>query len=130
MKQRAQPARTERSRLRLGEKPRSGSIATVAPTLVGGGQGGAGPLGAKYGSAGLGGAMWDIYQADIGWKVFAFVRRANTTEATLDRDDFTQALVRRKLPSNDNYVSGIESGTEVCKGTGRLDTRSCSVAIG
>lgn len=26
-------------------------------------QGGAGPLGTKYGSVSLGGAMWDIYQA-------------------------------------------------------------------
>ncbi|MFI6493569.1 endo-1,4-beta-glucanase [Streptomyces sp. NPDC050564] len=63
-------------------------------------QGGAGPLGAKYGSVSLGGAMWDIYQGDIGWKVYSFVRRTNTTGADLDLDDFTQALVRRKLLSN------------------------------
>jgi hypothetical protein len=93
-------------------------------------QGGAGPLGTKYGSVSLGGAMWDIYQGDIGWKVFSFVRRTNTTKATLNLDDFTQALVRRKLLSNDKYVSGIESGTEVFKGTGRLDTRSYSVTVG
>ncbi|MFC8515076.1 endo-1,4-beta-glucanase [Streptomyces sp. NPDC057257] len=93
-------------------------------------QGGAGPLGTKYGSVSLGGAMWDIYQGDIGWNVYSFVRRANTTSATLDLDDFTQALVRRKLLSNDKYVSGIESGTEVFKGTGRLDTKSYSVNIG
>lgn len=93
-------------------------------------QGGAGPLGTKYGSVSLNGAMWDIYQGDVGWKVYSFVRRANTTKATLNLDDFTQALVRRKLLSDDKYVSGIESGTEVFKGTGRLDTRSYSVTIG
>ncbi|MFJ9966823.1 GH12 family glycosyl hydrolase domain-containing protein [Streptomyces avermitilis] len=93
-------------------------------------QGGAGPLGTKYGSVSLGGAMWDIYQGDIGWKVYSFVRRTNTTKATLDLDDFTQALVRRKLLSNDKYVSGIEAGTEVFKGTGRLDTKAYSVDIG
>ncbi|MGW7205165.1 GH12 family glycosyl hydrolase domain-containing protein [Streptomyces sp. NPDC054837] len=65
-------------------------------------QGGAGPLGSKYGS----------------------------TKATLDLDDFTQALVRRKLLSNEKYVSGIESGTAVFKGTGRLDTKAYSVNIG
>ena len=43
---------------------------------------------------------------------------------------FTQALVRRKLLGNDTYVSGVEAGTEVFKGTGRLDTRSYSVTIG
>ncbi|WP_037679448.1 endo-1,4-beta-glucanase [Streptomyces griseus] len=93
-------------------------------------QGGAGPLGTKYGSVSLGGAMWDIYQGDIGWKVFSFVRRANTTKATLDLNDFTQALVRRKLLSDDKFVSGIESGTEVFKGTGRLDTKAYSVSVG
>ncbi|MEU6145373.1 endo-1,4-beta-glucanase [Streptomyces sp. NPDC047081] len=93
-------------------------------------QGGAGPLGTKYGSVSLGGAMWDIYQGNIGWNVYSFVRRTNTTKATLNLDDFTQALVRRKLLGNDKYLSGIESGTEVFKGTGRLDTKSYSVDIG
>jgi hypothetical protein len=93
-------------------------------------QGGAGPLGTKYGSVSLDGAMWDIYQGDIGWKVYSFVRTANTTKATLNIDDFTQALVRRKLLSNDKYLSGIESGTEVFKGSGRLDTKAYSVDIG
>ena len=93
-------------------------------------QGGAGPLGTKYGSVSLDGAMWDIYRGNIGWNVYSFVRRANTTKATLNIDDFTQALVRRTLLSNDKYLSGIESGTEVFKGSGRLDTKSYSVDIG
>jgi hypothetical protein len=62
--------------------------------------------------------------------VYSFVRTANTTKATLNIDDFTQALVRRKLLSNDKYLSGIESGTEIFKGSGRLDTKAYSVDIG
>ncbi|MEW1832634.1 endo-1,4-beta-glucanase [Streptomyces sp. NPDC088196] len=93
-------------------------------------QGGAGPLGTKYGSVSLGHTMWDIYQGDIGWKVYSFVRRSNTTKATLNIDDFTQALVRRKLLTNDKYLSGIEAGTEIFKGSGRLDTKAYSVGIG
>ncbi|ELS56888.1 GH12 family glycosyl hydrolase domain-containing protein [Streptomyces viridochromogenes] len=93
-------------------------------------QGGAGPLGTKYGSVSLGGAMGDIYEGDIGWKVHPFVRRSNTSRATLDLDDFTRALVRRNLLGNDTYVSGIEAGTEVFKGTGRLDTKAYSADIG
>jgi hypothetical protein len=93
-------------------------------------QGGAGPLGAKVGSVSLGGAMWDLYEGDIGWKVHSFVRRTNTTKACLDLDDFTEALVRRNLLGNDKYVSGIESGTEVFRGSGRLDTKAYSVSIG
>ncbi|MFE9775735.1 hypothetical protein ACFYOV_29565 [Streptomyces sp. NPDC005931] len=56
--------------------------------------------------------------------------RGSTTRATLDLDDFTQALVRRKLLTEDAYVSGIEAGTEVFRGTGRVDTRAYSVDIG
>ncbi|WP_409469360.1 GH12 family glycosyl hydrolase domain-containing protein [Streptomyces sp. HC307] len=74
--------------------------------------------------------MWDIYQGDIGWNVYSFVRRTNTTKATLNLDDFTQALVRRKPIGNDKYVSGIEAGTEVFQGKGRLDTKAYSVDIG
>lgn len=74
--------------------------------------------------------MRDIYEGDIGWKVHSLARSADTTRATLNLDDFTQALVRRKLLTNDKYVSGIEAGTEVFKGTGRLDTRAYSVDIG
>jgi hypothetical protein len=54
----------------------------------------------------------------------------NTTKATLKLDDFAQALVRRKLLGNDKFVSGIEAGTEVFKGSGRLDTKAYSVTIG
>ncbi|MFC4465793.1 hypothetical protein ACFPH6_14900 [Streptomyces xiangluensis] len=93
-------------------------------------QGGTGPLGSKVGRVGLGGAIWDIYEGDIGWKVHSFVRVADTSKATLNLDDFTQALVRRKLLSNDKYVSGIEAGTEVFRGTGRLGTKAFSVDIG
>ena len=74
-------------------------------------RGGAGPLGPKCGSVSLGGAMGDLCQGDIGWKACSFVRRADTTGATLNLDAF-------------------ESGGEVLKGSGRLDTTSCSVDIG
>jgi hypothetical protein len=50
--------------------------------------------------------------------------------APLDRDDRTEPLVRRNLPSDGKYVSGVESGTQARKGTGRLDTNSISVDIG
>ncbi len=54
--------------------------------------------------------MGDIYQGNIGWNVHSFVRR--------------------KLLSDDKHLSGIESGTEIFKGSGRLDTKAYSVHIG
>jgi hypothetical protein len=93
-------------------------------------QGGAGPLGSKVATVSIGGATWDLYEGDIDWKVHSFVRVANTSGATHNLDDFLQVLVRRNLLSNAKYVSGIEAGTEVFKGTGRLDTKAYSVDIG
>ncbi|WP_246460101.1 hypothetical protein [Streptomyces himalayensis] len=48
----------------------------------------------------------------------------------MNLDDFAQALVRRKLLSKDKYLSGVEAGTEVFKGAGRLDTKAYSVDVG
>jgi hypothetical protein len=69
-------------------------------------------------------------RVDIGWKVHSFVRRTDTTRATPDLDDLTQALVRRNALGDDKYVSGIDAGTEVFKGSGRPDTVSRSVGVG
>ncbi|MEU2620299.1 hypothetical protein ABZ642_19575 [Streptomyces sp. NPDC007157] len=41
-----------------------------------------------------------------------------------------QALVRRELLSRNKYISGTEAGTEIFKGSGRLDTKTYSVDIG
>ncbi|MFI2614801.1 endo-1,4-beta-glucanase [Streptomyces sp. NPDC018584] len=92
-------------------------------------QGGAGPLGQKVGTVSLGGAMWEMYEGDIGWKVHSFVRVGNTTSADLNLDDFLQALVRRGLLGKDKYLSGVEAGTEVFKGRGRVDTTAYSVDV-
>jgi hypothetical protein len=57
-------------------------------------------------------------------------RREPRRHERRQRLDFPQALVRRKLLSDDKCVSGIESGTEVFRGKGRPDTKSYSVDIG
>ncbi|MBC9728030.1 GH12 family glycosyl hydrolase domain-containing protein [Streptomyces sp. TRM68367] len=93
-------------------------------------QGGAGPLGEKVATVNLGGASWDLYEGDIGWKVHSFVRTDNTTSADLDLDDFLGELVRRGLLSDTKYLTGVEAGTEVFTGTGRVDTRAYSVDVG
>ncbi|MFF4316084.1 hypothetical protein ACWDFR_17010 [Streptomyces sp. 900105755] len=38
--------------------------------------------------------------------------------------------MRRRLLSNDKYLSGIESGTAVFKGSGRLGGTSYSLGVG
>lgn len=91
--------------------------------------GGAGPLGTLQGSVTIAGTTWDLYRGNIGWNVFSFVRRANTTNTTLHLQDFLNNLVGRGWVANTKYLSSIESGTEVFVGTGQLDTDSYTADI-
>ncbi|CAL9536741.1 Endoglucanase S [Streptomyces sp. enrichment culture] len=92
--------------------------------------GGAGPLGRKTGTVNIGGATWDLYQGDIGWKVHSFVRTSNTTSVDLDLNDFLRALQQRGSVSPAKYLSSVQAGTEVFTGAGRLDTSAYSVDVG
>lgn len=92
--------------------------------------GGAGPLGTKVANLNIGGANWDLYQGDIGWKVHSFVRTSNTTAANLNLTDFTNALVNRGSMARSKYLSSVQAGTEVFQGRGQLDTNSYSVTVG
>lgn len=91
--------------------------------------GGAGPLGTLQGSVSIAGTTWDLYRGNIGWNVFSFVRRSNTTSATLHMQDFLNNLVSRGWVANTKYLSSIEAGTEVFVGTGQLDTDSYTADI-
>lgn len=92
--------------------------------------GGAGPVGSKVATLNVGGASWDLYQGDIGWKVHSFVRTSNTTSANLNLADFTNALVNRGSIANSKYLSSVQAGTEVFNGRGQLDTNSYTVTVG
>lgn len=83
--------------------------------------GGAGPLGTSQGTVTIAGTQWDLYRGNIGWNVFSFVRRANTTSATLHLQDFLNNLTGRGWVPATKYLSSIEHGTEVFTGTGQLD---------
>lgn len=98
-------------------------------------QGGAGPLGTKRETLSVGGVMWDLYVGKIvntnsSWNVFSFVRTSNTNAATTDLTGLADALVRRKLMANTNYLTSVEAGTEVFRGKGKLSTSSYSVNVG
>jgi len=91
--------------------------------------GGAGPLGTFQGTVTIAGTSWDLYRGDIGWNVFSFVRRSNTTSATLHMQDFLNNLVGRGWVANTKYLSSIEAGTEVFVGDGQLDTDAYTADI-
>ncbi|MEV6349004.1 cellulose binding domain-containing protein [Actinoplanes sp. NPDC051851] len=92
--------------------------------------GGAGPVGTKQATVTIGGTSWDLYQGNIGWNVYSFVRTSNTTSASLDLTDFTDDLAGRGWLDKSKYLSSVQAGTEVFTGSGRLDTSAYSVTIG
>lgn len=91
--------------------------------------GGAGPLGTLQGTVTIAGTSWDLYRGNIGWNVFSFVRRSNTTSATLHVQDFLNNLVSRGWMSNTKYLSSIQHGTEVFIGSGQLDVTNYTADI-
>lgn len=93
--------------------------------------GGAGPLGTYQGTVSIGGADWDLYRGNVGSRnVFSFVRRSNTTSATLNLRDFLHHLIyTRGWISNAKYLTSVQAGTEVFTGNGQLDTNSYYVNI-
>jgi hypothetical protein len=92
--------------------------------------GGAGPLGTRVATADIGGTTWDLYQGNIGWEVYSFIRRTNTTSATLDLRDFLNYLRSNRGLSSSKYLTSVEAGTEVFVGSGQLDTTSYFTNVG
>jgi xyloglucan-specific endo-beta-1,4-glucanase len=85
--------------------------------------GGASPIGgsAKE-TVEIGGGRWNLHEGSTGgWRVHSFVRTSNAPCAELNLRDFFKVLVDEGL-SADKYLIGIEAGTEVFSGQGKLET--------
>jgi Glycosyl hydrolase family 12/Cellulose binding domain len=91
--------------------------------------GGVGPVGTKQATVTIDGTSWDLYEGNIGWEVYSFVRTTNTTSESLNLMDFYQYLISRGLSSS-KYLLSVESGTEVFTGAGSLDTTSYYTNVG
>ncbi|MBC8135249.1 MAG: endo-1,4-beta-glucanase [Fibrella sp.] len=84
-------------------------------------QNGAGPLGTFEGTVNLAGTSWDLYRGNIGWNVFSFIRRSNTTNATMNLRDFYGEIVRRGWMANTKYLTSVQFGSEIFNGNGQLN---------
>mgnify|MGYP001950202073 CR=1 FL=1 len=98
--------------------------------------GDAAPPGEKRATVEVAGTSWDLYRGGDGWTVHSFVpadddavsRAAALRSVVLT--DFLAELTRRGEVAEDAYLSGVEAGTEVVSGRGRLDTESLTVRVG
>jgi len=91
--------------------------------------GGAGPLGTKVATVTIANTKWYLYEGTTSWKVYSFVRAANTTKATLNLKAFLTYLRTHRGLSGTKYLSGVEAGTEVFTGAGKLTTTSYSAGV-
>lgn len=84
--------------------------------------GGAGPLGSKIASGvSINGATWDVYQGNIGWNVFSFVRTSNTTSGSYNLKNFLNWLVSKGKLSSSKYLTSVEFGSEIFWGSGYVN---------
>lgn len=84
--------------------------------------GGAGPLGELVGTVEVAGSTWELYQGNIGWEVYSFVRTENTGSFQADLKEFLDYLVANRGLDASKYLASVQSGTEVFHGDGELDT--------
>lgn len=86
--------------------------------------GGTRPPGARVGTVTIGRTTWDRYRGRTGWPVHTFVRRTNTSSATLDLADFLAHLRKTEGLGPDEHLTGVDAGVRVFQGTGQLSTDS------
>jgi hypothetical protein len=80
------------------------------------------PAGSKVASAvSLGGVSgtWDVWEGNVGWPVYSFVRDSQVSSYSGNLQPFVYYLANTKgwLASND-YVMGIQFGTEIIQSNG------------
>jgi xyloglucan-specific endo-beta-1,4-glucanase len=88
------------------------------------------PIGRPQGSVEVAGATWELWRGphpERGWTVHSFVRAVPADSTRLDLVRFFKAI--RPSAPKAAYLVGVEAGTEVFGGSGRLDTRRYGLEI-
>lgn len=100
-------------------------------------RGGAGPLGERIDTVTVAGEQWDLYRGAVRgedgrlyWNVHSFVHTSGTRSFEGDLTGFTDHLADRGALASDQYLSSVQSGIEVFRGAGELETTAYRVARG
>jgi len=80
------------------------------------------------------GAQWDVYKYKAGsssggpaWNSFAFLRKTPTLQPSGDLGEFIKYLREREWLSDDQWIVGIQFGTELGRGQGSFRINSYSI---
>lgn len=94
-------------------------------------QGNIHPVGSPVATVNLDGTSWTLWEGSGSWRVHTFVRSTTTTTGqSVNLNDFLQYLVANRGLSSNNYLTGVEAGSEVWLGSAELDTGSYSTDVG
>ncbi|MBC8095540.1 MAG: RICIN domain-containing protein [Akkermansiaceae bacterium] len=78
----------------------------------------------------IGGSSWDLHRGNIGWNVWSFVRVGNSGSGTLNLKNFTDYLRSNHGMSSAKYLSSVQFGTEIFRGTGNLTVNNYTCTVG
>lgn len=97
------------------------------------------PAGKRQGTASIDGADYDVYVRENhgdasggtsqSWTYVAFKRKESMTQGTIAIDAFIDYLLGKGMISASNYLTSVEFGNEVVKGSGAVDMRRYAVTV-
>ncbi len=74
------------------------------------------PIGEVVGSVTIGGAVWDVWQGEIGWDVISFVRREGATSVDLALEPFVREAIERGATEPGWWMTSVQFGFEPWSG--------------
>lgn len=88
-----------------------------------------GPIGSKvFSNVSIGGQSYDVYRGEITndsgvhqWWVYSFLKVSQTNSVSINVKNFTDYLISKSYFTNSRYVSSVEYGTEITKGSGQIN---------
>ncbi|NEU59615.1 hypothetical protein [Paenibacillus sp. ALJ109b] len=90
---------------------------------------GVGPIGSKvFSDVSIGGQIYDLYRGEITdngvhqWWVYSFLKKSKSpNNYSINVKNFTDYLISKSYFTNSKYVSSVEYGTEITKGSGQIN---------
>jgi hypothetical protein len=93
---------------------------------------GAGPISQQpvINNVSIGGSTWNLHRGNIGWNVWSFVRTSNSGSGSINVKNFTDYLRASHGMSSAKYVTSVQFGTEIFRGTGNLNVTNYTASVG
>lgn len=94
--------------------------------------GGAGPISQQpvISNLNIAGSTWNLHRGNIGWNVWSFIRTGNSGSGSFNIKAFTDYLRANQGMSSAKYLTSVQFGTEIFRGTGNLNVTNYNTTVG